>query len=94
MAVEVPGGILSQSDVRETVTNTEETGVLFNLAYGRFKNLYDTNKGIEGLYVSQDGLHMYITYDEAGASTIGEWTFGTRWDITTITETIERLNPV
>ncbi len=86
MAVDVPGGILKQSDVRETITNTEETGVLFNLDFSRFENKKIVSKNINGLFVAPDGVNIYIVYDQAGASTVAQWTFGTKWDITTITE--------
>lgn len=36
MAVDVPGSILKQTDVRETITNTAETSVAFDLDYARF----------------------------------------------------------
>ncbi len=87
MAIDVPGGILKQSDVRETITNTEETGVLFNLAFNRFEGLHDTSQGITGCHISPDGINIYILYDDAGTKKVGQWTFGTKYDITTITET-------
>ena len=87
MAINVQGGILEQTDVRETITNTEETGVLFNLDYSRYIGVGATAKAITGLHVSPDGWNIYIVYDNAGASTVAQWTFGTRWDISTITET-------
>ena len=87
MAINVQGGILEQTDVRETITNTEETGVLFNLNFARYVAQINTAKNITGLHVSPTGLKLYITYDEAGASTVAEWTMATKWDITTATET-------
>lgn len=79
MALNVKSGLFSQSDVRETVTNTEETSVLFNLAYARYVQsvaFVDCNS----IYFAPDGLNYYTVDD---ADDVKQWTMTTRWDIST-----------
>ena len=87
MALNLKGGMFDQGDVRETITNTEETSVLFNLSYARFHERVDHSETLKGMCFSPTGHKMYITYDNAGASTIAEWTLATPWNINTATQT-------
>ena len=84
MAVEVPGGILKQSDVRETITNTEETSVGWDLDYARYKQRFNTTlaDAIRGIYISPDGFNIYI--GTSGATDyVHQFTLGNAWDIST-----------
>ena len=85
MAVDVPGGILKQSDVRETITNTEEVGVGWNLAYIRYDRRFNTALAadLRGIYISPDGYHIYICRDGGAASYVYQYLLGTAWDIST-----------
>lgn len=87
MAINVPGGILKQTDVRETITNTEEVGVGWNMDYARYEGRFNTNlAGQEfGLFISADGYHVYICNIEGGVGAIYQYLMGTPWDISTVT---------
>ena len=84
MAVDVPGGILKQSDVRETITNTEETNVLFNTDFARFENTKALGANLKGIYINPEGKELYTCDD---ADDIKQWTLSTRWDVSTATLT-------
>lgn len=84
MAVDVPGGILKQTDVRETITNTEEDDVRFNLDFARFDNKIEPLAGQRGLYISPDGLNIYVCNVN---DDVVQYTMSTRFDITTATIT-------
>lgn len=86
MAVKLPGGILDQSDVRETITNTEETSVGWNLSYVRYEHLFDTSlaDGTHGLYISPDGIHIYVVTSGA-TDRVHQYLLSTTWDITSAT---------
>ena len=81
MAVDVPGGILKQSDVRETITNTEETNVGWDLDFARYERKF-TSSGAFGLYISPDGKNMYTT--NGGGSLIYQYLLSGAWDLSTI----------
>ncbi len=83
MAVDVTNGILKQSDVRETITNTEETPVLFDLAYARFEGVASIAGG-RGLFISPDGLELYTAHAD---DDILQYTMTKKWDVTTATLT-------
>ncbi len=85
MAIDVPGGILKQSDVRETITNTEETSVLFNTDFARFDFIKDMGLGdITDLYISPEGTELYVVNAD---DDVVQWTLATRWDLSTATLT-------
>ena len=83
MALNVKGGLFSQSDVRETVTNTEETSVLFNLDFARFEGSIDI-ADIAGIFINPEGTELYTASD---ADDVKQYTMSTRFDITTATLT-------
>lgn len=89
MAVDVPGGILKQSDVRETVTNTEETSVLFNPDFARFdRSVNLTGAGtIEAMYINPEGTELYTVDTD---DDIVQFTLSRRFDISSATLTHTR----
>lgn len=88
MAVDVPGGILKQSDVRETITNTEETSVSFNTVFARFEEQKVMGTGMTGFFVNAEGTELYTT--DAGDD-VKQWTMATKWTISsaTLTHTLD-----
>jgi len=83
MAIDVPGGILKQTDVRETITNTEETGVGFNVDYARFvQEINPPNSGsVTGIHFNPEGTKFY-TVDTN--DNVVEYTLTKRWDLSTM----------
>ena len=86
MALSFGDNLLSQSDVRETVSNEVTASVNWNLAYSRYIQRFDTGLANElyGLYISPDGLHAYITRDAGANSYVYEYVMTTPWDVSTM----------
>ena len=84
MAINVPGGILEQTDVRETITNTEESSVRFNTVYARFESKLALGTGLKDLYINPEGTELYTCDD---GDDIKQWTLSTKWTLNTATLT-------
>jgi len=79
--------MFGQEDVRETITNTAETSVAFNLDYASYNGYFDTGLGGTqyGLAFSPNGKKMYSTVYSAGVtSAVNEYDLTTAWDIKTV----------
>lgn len=79
MAVELPGGILRQTDIRETITNTAETSVAYDLDFLRFDQK-GTIVGTQGIYISPDGTKVY----SGDTQNIRYYSLSPGWDISTL----------
>jgi len=79
MAIDVAGSILKQTDIRETITNTAESDVGFNLNYARLERTMVISSATD-LFFKHDGREMYVvnTNDD-----IIQYTLSTPWDIST-----------
>lgn len=87
MAVDIGEGILSQSDVRETITNTEEASARWNLVYANYEGRYSLANARD-LFISPNGLELYICNDD---DDVVQYTMTSRWDVTTasLTHTLD-----
>lgn len=84
MAVDIPGGILRQSDIRETITNTAESSVAWNFSFARYEGKLTIADAFRAVFFSPDGFQFYIATD---TDDIRQFTMSVRWDITTGTPT-------
>lgn len=85
MAVNLPNSILKQTDVRETITNTEESSVRFDLDFAIFDTILDLSAGsITGLFISPDGLQLYICNTD---DDVVQFTMTSPFDLSTATIT-------
>ena len=83
MTLNIKGGLFNQSDVRETITNTEETSVAWNLAYVRYVQRFDTTLAgvLRGLFISDNGEHIYLVREDGAVSSVYQYDLSTAWDI-------------
>lgn len=88
MAVDVPGGILKQTDVRETTTQSAEASVAYNTDFARFDQILSIGSSTTDLHFSPDGLKFYVC--NAGDDVL-EYTMTVRWDLSTasLTHTLD-----
>lgn len=84
MAIDLQNGLMGQSDVRETITNTAETSVAYNFDYATYDG-HLTLTGEYGCFISPDGLNLYI--NDTNTDDVYQYTMSSRWDITTATLT-------
>lgn len=88
MVIDVKNRMFTQTDVRETITNTAEAAVAWNYDFARYINKLTLLADLYGLYISPDGLYLYLAHvTGANTSEIAQWTMSIRWDITTATAT-------
>lgn len=84
MALNVNGGLFSQSDVRETITNTQLESVAFDTVYARFEGSNELGVGMTDIYINPEGTELYTV--DAGDD-VKQFTLSTRFNITTATLT-------
>ena len=87
MVLSVKNGLFARDDVRETITNTEESSVAWDFDYVRYDGQYDTTLVTPvGIYISPDGLKMFVVDQEAPVE-VKAYTLSAPWDITSATLT-------
>ena len=84
MAVDLPSGILKQTDPRETVSNVAESKANWNLVNAKFAGKLTVPTNSNNVYMRGDGLKMYIT--TLTSRKVKEFDLTVAFDITTASE--------
>lgn len=85
MALNIGGDLFGQSDVRETVTNTEISSVGYDLDYAQYGYTFSHGSAnTNGLYISPDGLNFYTVDAD---DDVKQYTMTSKWTLSTATLT-------